>query len=55
MTAFVTPTIYDLANFLVTVILLFVCSGMHRRSIKDRKELKELREIATNSSTGEAL
>lgn len=36
------PTLYDMINSLVIVILLFAVSGLHYRSIKDRKALAEI-------------
>lgn len=38
-----TPSIYDLGNFAVVVILLFVCSGLHLRQIRNKREITTLR------------
>lgn len=37
------PTFYDVINSFVVVLLLFAVTGLHYRSIKDRKELTAMR------------
>lgn len=38
------PSVYDLGNFTVTVLLLFVCSGLHLRQIRNKREIADLKQ-----------
>jgi len=45
------PSVYDLANFTVSILLLFVCSGLHARQIKSKKEIAELKARLDGETT----
>lgn len=37
-----TPSIYDLGNFAVVVILLFACSGLHLNQMRNKRTIADL-------------